>query len=374
MNEKLFIKEKSGVPPILVLIVVAIIAGFIGSIFTYVILDNKISNIAGSAQNSSQNNVKYEIQSTDSPVVAIAKKAGPSIVGVRVNYVSQGIFGAIQESDEEGSGIIYSEDGYIITNYHVVESAIKNSNAEVTVTLSNQKTYSATIVGGDEVTDLAVLKIEETGLVAAEFGVSSDVMVGEIAVAIGNPLGQELAGSVTGGYISALNRKITTDGRTYKLIQTDAAINPGNSGGALVNSKGQVIGINTVKIGATGVEGIGFAIPTDDALPIIKELIQNKKIVRPYIGISGGNLTKSNAKLYDLPEGILVTQVLADSPAKKAGLQRGDVIIGVDGKEIVTMEELNEIKNTKKVGENIVLKVYRSKQELDITVTLEEGT
>ena len=373
MNERLFIKEKSGVPPILVLIVVAIIAGFVGSIFTYVILDNKISNISGGVTNNGQG-IKYEIQSTDSPVVAIAKKAGPSIVGVRVNYVSQGIFGAIQESDEEGSGIIYSEDGYIITNYHVIESAIKNSNAEVTVTLSNQKTYPATVVGGDEVTDLAVLKIDEKGLVAAEFGVSTEVMVGELAVAIGNPLGQELAGSVTGGYISALNRKITADGRTYKLIQTDAAINPGNSGGALVNSKGQIIGINTVKIGATGVEGIGFAIPTDDALPIIKELIQNKKIVRPYIGISGGNLTKSNAKLYDLPEGILVTQVLADSPAKKAGLQRGDVIIGVDGREITTMEELNEVKNSKKVGENIVLKVYRDKKELDITVTLEEST
>lgn len=373
MDEKMFIKEKNGVPPIVILVIVALIAGFIGSIFTYVVLDNKISNITNTVTSSTSQNVKYEIESTNSPVVAIAKKAGPSIVGVKVNYVSQSIFGALQESDEEGSGIIYSEDGYIITNYHVIESAITNTNAEVTVTLSDEESYTATIVGGDEVTDLAVLKIEKDNLIAAEFGKSSEIEVGEIAVAIGNPLGQELAGSVTGGYISALNRKITTDGRTYKLIQTDAAINPGNSGGALVNSKGQVIGINTVKIGATGVEGIGFAIPSDDALPIIKELIQNKKIVRPYIGISGGNLNKTNAKMYDLPEGILVTQVLSNSPAKKAGIQRGDVIIGADGKDIATMEELNEIKNAKNVGDTMVLKIYRSKKEIEVTVTLEEN-
>ena len=189
-------------------------------------------------------------------------------------------------------------------------------------------------------------------------------------MAIGNPLGQELAGSVTGGYISALNRKLTADGRTYKLIQTDAAINPGNSGGALVNSKGQVIGINTVKIGGEQVEGIGFAIPSDDALPIIKELISNKKIVRPYIGISGINVDEISARRSNISVGVYVAQVLTNSPAQAAGIQRGDVIVGIEGQDITTMEELNEIKNSKKIGDTITLKINRAGKDIEVKVTL----
>lgn len=259
----------------------------------------------------------------ENPVVAIAETAGPSIVGVKVNYMSQGFFGSLKEADEEGSGIVYTEDGYIITNYHVIESAINNSTAKVTVTFANEdKEYEATIVGGDETTDLAVIKIDATGLTKATIGESSNIKVGELAVAIGNPLGQEFAGSVTVGYISAVNRKITTDGRTYKLIQTDAAINPGNSGGALVNSKGEVIGINTVKISSTETEGLGFAIPSDDAMPIIKELISNGKIVRPYIGISGVNLDETTAKMNNLVQEIYVAGVVANSPASQSGIQK----------------------------------------------------
>ncbi len=374
MEEKVFFKERKGMPQIAALVLTAVIGGFLGSIFTYVIFDSKLSNsnVVGSA-NGNDSTVKYEIQNVENPVVAIAKKAGPSIVGVKVNYVSQGVFGSLEEADEEGSGIIYTQDGYIITNYHVIESAIKNANATVTVTFSNNETSNATIIGSDEVTDLAVLKVDKTGLTPAEIGASSNLQVGELSVAIGNPLGQELAGSVTVGYVSALNRKLTTDGRTYKLIQTDAAINPGNSGGALVNSQGQVIGINTVKIGATEVEGLGFAIPTDDAIPIIKELMQNKKIVRPYIGISGINLDASSAKRYDLVEGIYVSEIMADSPAKKAGIQKGDIIVGVDSKDVKTMDELNEIKNSKNVGDKLTLKINRNSKEVEVTVTLEEN-
>lgn len=374
MEEKVFFKERRGMPQIAALILMAVIGGFLGSIFTYVIFDSKLSNnnILDSITGN-DSTVRYEIQNVENPVVAIAKKAGPSIVGVKVNYVSQGVFGSLQEADEEGSGIIYTQDGYIITNYHVIESAIKNANATVTVTFSNNETSNATIVGSDEVTDLAVLKVDKSGLTPAEIGDSANLEVGELSVAIGNPLGQELAGSVTVGYISALNRKLTTDGRTYKLIQTDAAINPGNSGGALVNSKGQVIGINTVKIGATEVEGLGFAIPTDDAIPIIKELIENKKIVRPYIGISGINLDASSAKRYDLVEGIYISEVMADSPAKKAGIQKGDIIIGVESKDVKTMDELNEIKNSKNVGDKLKLKISRNLKEVEVTVTLEEN-
>lgn len=370
MDEKVFIKEKKGAPVAVVVLVTAIIGSLLGSLFTYFVIENKIDLISGNSGNSVVS-TKYEIEKTDSPVVAIAQKAGPSIVGVKITSVSQNFFGSLQESDEEGSGIIYSEDGYIVTNYHVVETAIKNSTAKVQVTLANSdETYEATVVGGDETTDLAVIKIDKNGLTAAEFGASKELKVGELAVAIGNPLGQELAGSVTVGYVSALNRKLTTDGRTYKLVQTDAAINPGNSGGALVNSQGQVIGINTVKIGATEVEGIGFAIPSDDALPIIKELIENKKIVRPYIGLSGINVDKNTAKLNNIVEGIYVAQVLVNTPAAKAGIQKGDIIISIEGKDVKTMEELNEIKNSKKIGDEITLKINRAGKEMEIKVTL----
>ena len=309
INTKVFIKErKSGTPTFFMVIITALIAGAIGSVIMYLVLTKEANNTVNNTGNAT---TSIKIEATDTPVVAIAKKAGPSIVGIKINALSQTMFGSLQESSEEGSGIIYTTDGYIVTNYHVIESAIKDSSATISVTLANsEETVEASIVGYDEPTDLAVIKIDKTGLTAAEFGKSSELQVGDLAVAIGNPLGQEFAGSVTVGYISALNRKITTSGRTYKLIQTDAAINPGNSGGALVNSQGQIVGINTVKIGSsfsgTSVEGLGFAIPSDDAVDIIDKLIKDKKIVRPYIGISGINVDEATAKRNNLPEGVYV--------------------------------------------------------------------
>ena len=220
-----------------------------------------------------------------------------------------------------------------------------------------------------------MLKIDVTGLTPATFGKSSDLQVGELAVAIGNPLGQEFAGSVTVGYISALNRTITTDGRTYKLIQTDAAINPGNSGGALVNSKGEVVGINTVKVTDTTVEGLGFAIPSDDALKIIEELKLTGKIVRPYIGIYGIDMDEATAKRNNLVEGIYVYQIFSGSPADQAGLSRGDIIVEFDGQQVTTKQELNDAKNQKSIGDKVKLKVYRggNYQELEITLGGDDG-
>ena len=200
----------------------------------------------------------------------IAKKAGPAVVGVVSKITTTTYFGLSQEQEGGGSGIIINSDGYIITNQHVINGA-----TTVKVVLNNGKEYDAKLIGQDRKTDLAVIKIEETNLPTAELGQSSALEVGELAVAIGNPMGLEFAGSVTAGVISALNRTMTVDGRQYTLIQTDAAINPGNSGGALVNKYGQVIGINTVKIGASGYEGMGFAIPIDIAMPIINELLES---------------------------------------------------------------------------------------------------
>ena len=367
-SQKIYVeKKRRGIPQVLVVVIVAVITSFVSTAMTYVLLKKDVipeSVNEGVAK-------KIEITKVDSPVVAIAEKAMPSIVGIKVNSFVQGMFG-LQESNSEGSGIIYSEDGYIITNYHVIESAIRNNSASVYVTFYNtDEEIQAEIIGGDEVTDLAVLKIEKEGLVPAEIGSSESLKVGELAVAIGNPLGETFASTVTVGYISALNRKITTDGRTYKLIQTDAAINSGNSGGALLNSEGKVIGINSVKISVTGVEGLGFAIPSDDALPIIKELIENKKIIRPYIGLSGINVNAQLAERNNLVEGIYVNKVYSNTPAEKSGIQRGDIIVSIDGKEVKTMEELNEIKNSKKIGETVELGIYRVGKQEKVSIVLE---
>ena len=361
-------KRKRGVPKVIIIIIGIILVSVISSLTTYFLVRGNNSQI-------SVGNTTYNVENVENPVVAVAQIAGPSVVGVKVDFYEQGFFGELQETSEEGSGIIYSEDGYIITNYHVVEDAISSTSAQVTVTLSNQEEYIAEIIGTDSVTDLALLKIDATGLTPATFGKSSDLQVGELAVAIGNPLGQEFAGSVTVGYISALNRTITTDGRTYQLIQTDAAINPGNSGGALVNAKGEVIGINTVKVTDTTVEGLGFAIPSDDALKIIEELKLTGKIVRPYIGIYGIDMDEATAKRNNLVEGIYVYQIFSGSPADQAGLSRGDIIVEFDGQQVTTKQELNDAKNQKSIGDKVKLKVYRggNYQELEITLGGDDG-
>jgi len=351
------------------IIIMALIGGIVGGVFVSLVLNNGES-IKETVQAITN---KYEITETDSPVVAISAKVSPSVVGIKVTYSYEIFKGYSTETEGEGSGIIYSEDGYIVTNYHVIEAAINDETAKVEVALEGSEEWiEAKIVGHDEVTDLAVIKIEKNGLQAAEFGASANLKVGDIAVAVGNPLGQDFAGTVTSGIVSALNRTITTDGRTYELIQTDAAINTGNSGGALANSKGEVIGINTVKIVATGVEGIGFAIPSDEAVPIIKELIENKKISRPSIGIGGYNITESIAKAYNLHVGIFVSEVMSGSPAEKAGFKAGDIIIKADGKEVKTMDELNNIKYKYEVGDKLKVTVLRDSKEVELTVTLGE--
>lgn len=355
---------------------IGIVGGVIGGVLsTLVVLDiAKDNNITGTNQNSSTNTMvtSYNFATVENPVVAISKQVGPSVVGINTSYTTQTFFGSSQVHGE-GSGIIYSDEGYIITNYHVIEKAINDSSAKVSVILSTGDKIEAKIVGGDSVTDIAVLKVEKTGLTAAEFGDSDAVQVGELAVAIGNPLGQEFAGSVTVGYISALNRTMTTSGTTYNLLQTDAAINSGNSGGPLVSSAGKVIGINTAKISATGVEGMSFAIPINEVLPIVEELITNKKIARPYIGIGGVSLTALDAKIYNLVEGVYVQTVEIKSPAELAGIRQGDVIVEANGKKVLSVAEINVIKNKLKVGDKITLKIYREKEYKEVVVTLKEG-
>ena len=321
--------------------------------------------------------------------VFAANKILPSIVGIEVSYTatSNSIFGfgtpQTSTATATGSGIIISEDGYILTNNHVVDTSSSNSYSYYDIsdatsvkvklnsaTYGNDSTFDAKIVGKDSQTDLAVLKIDKTGLTAAEFGDSDQAVVGEFVMAVGSPLGLDT--TVTQGIVSAVNREVESDGTKYTCIQTDAAINSGNSGGALVNSEGKVIGINTLKLSGSGVEGIGFAIPINSTLDITDQLINHNKVLRPYIGISGINLDESTAKKYNLTVGVYVKTVQNFSPAEKAGLQSGDVIVKADDKDITTMDELNDIKNSHKIGDTMKLKINRNGEEKEVTLTLEE--
>ncbi|MGN1326788.1 MAG: S1C family serine protease [Clostridia bacterium] len=325
------------------------------------------------------NTTQISLEQYSETGIAVAQKILPSIVGIKVEYKVSSIFMSSQTTAAaEGSGIIISEDGYILTNNHVINSTSSSSYysigeaSKITVNLYNDETeYEAKIVGTDEQTDLAVIKIEKDGLIAAELGDSDSILVGEFAMAVGNPLG--LQSSVTAGMISAVNREITdSDGKTYTLIQTDAAINSGNSGGALVNSKGQVIGINTLKVAQEGVEGMSFAIPINSAKPIYEQLIQYSKVKRPYIGITGRDVDSATAKRNNIVEGIYVVSIEEFSAAEKAGVKTGDVIVKADGKDIKTMNELNEIKNSHNIGDTMTITVNRNGNEKELTLILQE--
>ena len=353
------------------------------------ILGVSSSNPNFSSSNSSSTESSGYVSQTslsnysDTSVYA-ANKILPSIVGIKVEYMVNSplsLFSNKQQTSTataSGSGIIISDDGYILTNNHIVSTTSAESYYEVseatkvTVTLFNDETeYEAKIIGKDEQTDLAVNKIDKTGLSKAEFADSDSIKVGEFAMAVGNPLGMQ--SSITCGVISAVNREVTdSDGKKFTLIQTDAAINSGNSGGALVNSEGKVIGINTLKLSGTGIEGMGFAIPINSTTDITSQLIQYSKVKRPYIGITGMDLDEETANTYHLVQGIYVKAIEDFSAAEKAGFKIGDVIIEADGKKITTMDELNEIKNSHKIGDEMKVKVNREGQEKELTITLGE--
>ena len=345
---------------------------------------NSNTNSSSSSSNTSGYVSQTSLSNYSDTAVYAANKILPSIVGITVEYNVNSLismFGNRNQTNTAtatGSGIIISEDGYILTNNHIVSSSSDedyyevSSATKVTVKLFNDDTeYEAKIVGTDEQTDLAVIKIDKTDLPKAEFADSDNIKVGEFAMAVGNPLGME--SSITCGVVSAVNRKITdSDGNTYTLIQTDAAINAGNSGGALVNSEGQVIGINTLKLQGEGIEGMGFAIPINSTEDVTSQLIQYSKVKRPYIGITGMDLNEETAKANNLVVGVYVKAVDDFSAAEKGGVKPGDVIIEADGQKITTMDELNEIKNKHQIGDTMTLKVNRDGQERDLTITLAE--
>ncbi|WP_352408724.1 trypsin-like peptidase domain-containing protein [Lawsonibacter hominis] len=267
-----------------------------------------------------------------------------------------------------GTGVIMSEDGYIITNSHVIEGC-----SAVDVVLWDERVYPALLVGRDEQTDLAVLKVECTGLSPADFGDSGLLRVGDVALAIGNPLGEDLRGTMTDGIISALNRDVNVDGRTMSLIQTTAALNSGNSGGALINEYGQVIGITNLKMQSyyDTVEGLGFAIPTATVKAVVDTLIETGVVTgRPTIGITAYTLTQAMAEAEGLPQGVCIKSVQAGSDAWRQGLRAGDVIVEANGVSIRTMDELQALKNGMQVGEVLSLRYCRENGWHTADVTL----
>lgn len=349
-------------------------------------MDNMMNQAAIQSQDSSyeynipdyMNTLLLSGNNTNS-ITAIAKKVGPSIVGIRMITQSprNWFYGDSSQYVDEGSGIIISSDGYIMTNYHVVQYADPKNNISSSTTLevflSDDRQATAKFVGGDRKTDLAVIKIDLKKLPAATLGDSSKLEVGELAVAIGNPLGLEFRGSVTAGVISALNRTVNIDNKILNLIQTDAAINPGNSGGALVNSKGEVIGINTAKISESGVEGLGFAIPVNEAKPIIDQLIAFGYVKgRPYIGIEGIDITETVSRQYGLPVGVYVYNTTSDGGAAKAGIKRGDVIVSMAGKTVKTIYDIESIMKNYKAGDTVSVTVVRNGKKVKLSLTFEE--
>lgn len=336
------------------------------------------SKITTTTSSSDSDSSVVNIADYSNTSISVAEKVLPSVVGITVTYQVNSVFGGSGTTEAAGSGIIISDDGYILTNNHVISSDTSTSSfyaiteaTSIKVNLYNSdETFDATVIGTDSYTDLAVLKIDKTGLTPATLGDSNNVKVGEFVMAIGNPLGMDY--SVTTGVVSAVNREVESEGTTYYAIQTDAAINSGNSGGALVNANGEVIGVNTLKLSGTGIEGIGFAIPISSTTSVVNQLIEYQTVKRPYIGILGSSVDNQTAQRYNLPEGIYVESVEENSPAQKAGIVQSDIITKINGQKVKSVNELNQIKNTCNIGDTVTLTVYRNNATQDIQVTLAE--
>ena len=320
---------------------------------------------------------------TSQEIIATAK---PSVVGIRTMVENYYSFYGTQTSEGVGSGFIITEDGYIVTNYHVIEDAIK-----ITVVLADGTEMDADVVGYDALSDVAVLKVEPEGkLPALVIGNSDAVVAGDTVIAIGCPSGIDLAGTATRGMVSMTDREISiTDyyGRIQKkmsVIQIDAAINPGNSGGPLLNSRGEVIGINTLKLSSTSYEGIGFALPINGVMALVDQICENGAVVeRPTdsfvsgkaaLGITYREITAAESKKHELPQGVLVVLMSKNGAASNAGIKIGDIIVEFDGKEITTDDELISLIDTKKPGDKVKVVVYRDGEDVEVEVIMSEAS
>ncbi|AZV58807.1 trypsin-like peptidase domain-containing protein [Clostridium sp. AWRP] len=361
-------KKRSNIKKIASLFCVILVAAVSGGISgAYVINKKQTSKIYTPDNrmlvepNQDKSEVKDKSENTkESSITEVAETVGPAVVGI--SNKAEGYFG-LQDAGS-GSGVIIDSNGYIVTNYHVVQGADK-----ITVKLSSNKILNASVLGTDQRSDLAVIKVDAKNLPVVRFGDSSKVKVGDTAIAIGNSLGDKFAGSVTAGIISALNRKIEYNGSIYKVIQTDAAINPGNSGGPLCDLQGNVIGINSLKIGANlNAEGMGFAIDINEAKNIIKSLMNSGKVSRPYLGISGESVVSEDDKI----QGVYIEQVEKNSGAGVAGIKPTDIIMQVDGKKVRDVSDIEEVIESHKIGEKVEAEIWRDGKTIKVEVVLSE--
>ena len=338
------------------------------------------SNVPGAPEQSSQTAAPVQSQKLDvqqSPQ-SVENRPVETEQALSLQEIYEKVFPSVasiscvlDNGTSSGTGIVMSADGYVITNYHVVDGA-----RQIYVLLGENDRYAATLVGSDETTDLAVLNVEAADLTPAEFGDSSALRVGDMVVAIGDPLGTELRGTMTDGVVSAINRDLNLSGRQMTLIQTNAALNSGNSGGPLINCYGQVIGINTMKMSSYSstsatVEGLGFAIPIAAAKPVIDELIAQGYVSgRPAIGIRGQNLDLRAQFFYHMPSGVVVTEILEDSDAAQKGLETDDIIVGLNDVNISSLDDLVSAKNSLTAGDTVTLVIYRGGQYYKVEVVL----
>ena len=355
-------KKKRGFnKTIAAVIVCTLCSGFIGSGVTYLALKDNLKETKTINVNPS----KFDTKSEALSATEAYNKVAPAAVVVSTKSVTQGYFMQTQEVEGIGSGFIINEEGYILTNYHVVKGA-----QEISVTLSNDVTTTAQIVNYDENQDVAMIKITDESVeipATVELGDSDALQPGEEVIAIGTPLSTELSSTVTKGIISATSRSVAVEsGVTMNLIQTDAAINAGNSGGPLVNTKGEVVGINSSKISGEAVEGIGFSIPINDIKDKIESL--SKPILN--LGISVRTIDEALSKQLNMEQGLYVVEVTEFSSAEKAGLKAGDIIVKADGNRITTFDEFKAVKNGKEEGDEISLEVIRNGESKTINVKL----
>ncbi len=340
-------------------------------------LENTFNEKLSKLQKQVDSNPGNGISVSGSPVSSVEGGLTPaqvyaqnvkSVVAIS-NQTTKNAYGQIAQTS--GSGFVLTEDGYIVTNCHVAEGA-----AKLTVITYDGTEYDATLIGSDETNDIALLKIDASGLPAVKLGSSGNLIVGDQVVAIGNPLG-ELTNTLTVGYVSALDRDVSTEGELINMLQTDAAINPGNSGGPLFNMKGEVVGITTAKYSGTtssgaSIEGIGFAIPIDDAKPLISDLKDFGFVTGAYLGVSVTNVEEATARRFNLPLGAYVESVTDGSCADKAGIQAKDTITALAGEKVDSITSLTRALRSHKAGETVTITVFRAGQELNLTATLDE--
>lgn len=360
--------KKYGIGVVVTSVVLAVIMGAVSGVGATLFLDRYNTPETAIQSDDGQGIINTTInveKVSNSAIEAVAEKASPSVVGIRTTMAVNNFFGGSEDyTAGEGSGIIYTEDGYIITNYHVLENAIKASSGKIEVFLNedNSKSYSAKVIGYNISYDLAVIKIDGKNLKAVELGDSDKLKRGQYVAAIGCPGGLDFMGSVSYGIISGLNRQVNESTKeSISLIQTDAAINPGNSGGALLDIEGKLIGVNSSKISATEYEGMGFAIPINTVKEICNKIIENKDKPQPYVGISlSETYDEQTLNRLGFPSGAVVSSVATDSPAYAAGIRRGDIITEFSSQKISNYNDLYDAISNCTAGEKVSVKLYRS--------------